>query len=98
MRKILGKIDRLVGAHLEVLPGHNLLGEEAIDEVVGEEERLRHELELQVHFDEPIDQDGAHLVVDVRLDAHVVGRNLSVGLRNRGVRNKWSATRSNRNG
>ena len=98
MRKILGKIDRLVGAHLEVLPGHNLLGEEAIDEVVGEEERLRHELELQVHFDEPIDQDGAHLVVDVRLDAHVVGRNLGVGLRNREVRNKWSATRSNRNG
>mmetsp|Transcript_5840 Transcript_5840/g.23927 ORF Transcript_5840/g.23927 Transcript_5840/m.23927 type:complete len:316 (+) Transcript_5840:400-1347(+) len=65
---------------LEVLPGHHLLGEEAIDQVVGEEERFRHKLELQVHLNEPIDQDGAHLVVDVGLDAHVVGRNLGVGL------------------
>jgi hypothetical protein len=34
-----------------------------------------------VHLDEPVDEDRAHLVVDVGLDQHVVRRNLSVGLR-----------------
>lgn len=66
--------------HLEVLPGDHLLGEEAIDEVVREKEGFGHKLELEVHLNEPVDEDGAHLIVDVRLDEHVVGRNLGVRL------------------
>ena len=65
---------------LEVLPRDRLLREEAIDEVVREEKGLRHQFELEMHLDEPVDEDSAHLVVDVRLDEHVVGRDLGVRL------------------
>ncbi len=100
---------------LEVLAGDRLQLQEAVDQVGGQEQRLRHQLrpargptqagdaillhaaaggcagsrrrprgpyyqrtadgqlhrrphlELEVHLNQPVDQDGAHLVVDVRL-------------------------------
>ena len=58
---------------LQVLPHDVLLREEPVDEVVREEERLRDELELEVHLNEPIDENRAHSIIDVALLAHIVG-------------------------
>ncbi len=52
---------------LQVLARDLLALEEAVDQVDGEAQRLGHELELEVHLDEPVDQDCAHALVDVRL-------------------------------
>ena len=54
--------------------------EEAVDEVGGQVERLGHELELEVHIHQPVDQNGPHLVVDVGLAGHVVGGDAHLGL------------------
>ena len=56
---------------LELGPFHLLPLEVAIDEVHREVERLRHELELEMDLDQPIDEDGAHPLVDVGLVLHV---------------------------
>eukprot|EP00964_Phaeocystis_antarctica_P158180 scaffold128693_cov68-Phaeocystis_antarctica.AAC.18 len=54
------------------LAAHDLLLlEEAVDQVDRQVQRLRHQLEMQVHLDQPVDQDRAHLDVDVGLLAHV---------------------------
>jgi hypothetical protein len=57
---------------LQVLPGHALHAQVPVDEVGCQEQRLWHQLELQVHLNEPVDQNGAHLLVDVRLPRHVI--------------------------
>ena len=44
-----------------------------VDEVDGEVQRLRHQLELEVNLDQPIDEDGTHALVDVGLVLHVGG-------------------------
>ena len=56
---------------LQVFARHGFQLEESIDQVCGQEQRLRHEFKLQVHLDEPIDENGAHLAVDVALNEHV---------------------------
>mmetsp|Transcript_49608 Transcript_49608/g.158716 ORF Transcript_49608/g.158716 Transcript_49608/m.158716 type:complete len:371 (-) Transcript_49608:136-1248(-) len=45
--------------------------QEAVDEADGQEEGLGPELVLLVHVHEPVDQDGPHLGVHVRLAVHV---------------------------
>jgi hypothetical protein len=46
----------------------DLLGfQEAVDEVGGQVQSLGHELELEVHVHQPVNEDGTHLVVDVGL-------------------------------
>ena len=45
--------------------------EEAVDERDGEKEGLVEEGELAVDQDQPVHEDAPHLVVDVRLSAHV---------------------------
>ena len=56
---------------LELGPFHLLPLEVAVDEVDRQVERLRHELELEMDLDQPIDEDGAHPLVDVGLVLHV---------------------------
>mmetsp|Transcript_12893 Transcript_12893/g.33015 ORF Transcript_12893/g.33015 Transcript_12893/m.33015 type:complete len:205 (+) Transcript_12893:448-1062(+) len=78
----LGGVDLLIlrgdehGSHsneLQVAALDLLLLQIAVDQVGREVERLRHELEFQVHLDEPVNQYGAHLLVDVVLLAHIRG-------------------------
>ena len=45
--------------------------EVSVDEVDREVKRLRHELELEMDLNEPINEDGAHPLVDVGLVLHV---------------------------
>ena len=56
---------------LELGSFHLLSLEVSVDEVDREVERLRHELELEMDLNEPIDEDGAHPLVDVGLVLHV---------------------------
>jgi len=49
-----------------------------VDGADGQTECLRQQFELEVHLDEPVDQDAAHLLVDVRLLLHVVAVGLVV--------------------
>mmetsp|Transcript_35877 Transcript_35877/g.60452 ORF Transcript_35877/g.60452 Transcript_35877/m.60452 type:complete len:301 (-) Transcript_35877:261-1163(-) len=65
---------------LQVLSAHGILGQETIDQVGGQEQRLGHKLELEMPPHEPVNKDCAHLVVDIRLVAHVVHRYSCVGL------------------
>mmetsp|Transcript_2532 Transcript_2532/g.5269 ORF Transcript_2532/g.5269 Transcript_2532/m.5269 type:complete len:458 (-) Transcript_2532:114-1487(-) len=65
---------------LQILAADRVLGEETINQVGGQEERLGHKLELKVNLHEPVDEDGAHLVVDVSLLPHVIQRHLRVRL------------------
>ena len=58
---------------LELLPADLGFFEIAIDEVNGQEEGLVDELELQVDVDEPVDENGAHFLIDVCLLGHVAG-------------------------
>ena len=46
--------------------------EKPVDDVGGDEESLWYEVELGVHKDQPVDQHGPHLVVQVWLLGHVV--------------------------
>ena len=39
----------------------------AVDELEAEVQSLLTELELEVHLDEPVDEDAAHLLVDLHL-------------------------------
>ena len=49
-----------------------------IDEVNGQEKSFGNKLELHVDFDQPVDQNGAHLFVDMRLSIfHVDGKDSS---------------------
>ena len=57
---------------LEVLPGDPVHVKVPVDDLDRQEEGLGHQTELEVHLHEPVDQDGAHLVVDVGLLVHVV--------------------------
>ena len=57
---------------LEVLPRDPVHVEVPVDDLDRQEEGLGHQPELEVHLDKPVDQDGTHLVVDVRLLVHVV--------------------------
>ena len=79
----LGRVDLLVlgrdehrrdADQLQVAALDLLLLEVAIDQVDGQVQGLRHQLELQVHLDEPVDEDRAHLLVDVLLLCDVGGR------------------------
>ena len=56
---------------LQVRPLDGRPEQVAVDEVHREVQRLGHELELEVHLDQPVDEDRAHLLVDVRLLPHV---------------------------
>jgi hypothetical protein len=66
---------------LQVLARDGVEGQEAVDDVGGEEQRLGGELELEVHLHQPVHQDGAHLVVDVRLPRHVLRAHAALALR-----------------
>merc|ERR1719336_1116170 len=57
---------------LELLPRNWLDRQVAVDDVHGEEERFPPQVVLHVHLHQPIDQDGAHLVIDIGLAVHVV--------------------------
>ena len=50
----------------------NLLSQVAVNKIDGQIENVGSQLELVVDFDEPIDQNGAHFLVDVGLDWHVI--------------------------
>lgn len=56
---------------LKARTGDLFLLKETVNKVDGQVERFRHELEFQMDLDEPVDQDGAHAFVDVRLVFHV---------------------------
>jgi len=58
---------------LEFGAGDDLLFQVAVDEVDGEVEGFRDELELGVDLDQPVDENGAHALVDVGLVVHVDG-------------------------
>jgi hypothetical protein len=58
---------------LKFRPGDLRTLEVTINEIDRQVERLRDELELQVDFHQPVDQDRTHLLVDVRLRLHVHG-------------------------
>ena len=58
---------------LQLGPGNFHAFEAPVNEVDGQVQCLRDELEFQVDFDQPIDEDGAHPLVDVRLSFHVQG-------------------------
>mmetsp|Transcript_135473 Transcript_135473/g.289740 ORF Transcript_135473/g.289740 Transcript_135473/m.289740 type:complete len:232 (+) Transcript_135473:371-1066(+) len=57
---------------LKALPHHRHLREIAVDEVDREEEGLGPQLVLHVNLHKPIDEDRAHLRIDVLLLIHVV--------------------------
>jgi len=70
---VLGSDEHGGDAHeLELLARDDLLGQVAVDQVDGQVEDVRGQLELVVNLDEPVNEDGAHLLVDVGLDGHVV--------------------------
>lgn len=66
---------------LQILPGDALDAEVSIDQVGRQKQRLRHKLEFEVHFDEPVNQNGAHFLVDVRLTRHVICWHATLNLR-----------------
>ena len=79
----LGSVDLLVLGRdehrghtdeLQLVARNRLLLEESVDQVGGEVEGLRHELEFEVDLNEPVDQNRTHLLVNVRLLRHEVGR------------------------
>lgn len=59
---------------LQLASVHVLLHAESVDNVAREIKRRVRELELQVHLDDPVDEDGAHLAVYVDLRMHVHSR------------------------
>lgn len=69
---ILGGNEHRGAAHeLELGARDGAALEEAVDDVDGEVQRLGAELKLEVHLDEPVNEDLTHLGVDVRLLLHV---------------------------
>lgn len=57
---------------LEVLLGHHDLFQVPVNHVYGQEQALGLQLELEVHFNDPVDQDASHSLCDLRLVFHVL--------------------------
>lgn len=60
---------------LELAASNLTDAEVVIQNVAGQEKGFREQIELQVNFSEPINQDTAHLLVDVNLVGHKAGQN-----------------------
>lgn len=56
---------------LEVLALDLLRRKVPIDDIASHEQRVWIQLEFVVHFDEPVDENSSHLLVDVSLPLHV---------------------------
>lgn len=59
---------------LQLPAQHGLQREVPVDDVHGEVEGLRHQLEFVVHIDDPVCQDGPHLGIDLHLGVDVITR------------------------
>ena len=101
----LGRVDLLVlrrdehrrdPDELQLVPLHRLLLEVAVDQVDGEVHRLGAQLELVVHLDQPVDEDRAHLVVDVKLAALHVRRRRQLDRLRAEARSERGAARGGR--
>ncbi len=55
---------------LELGEGDDALGEEAVDDVDAEEQRLGQQAEAGVYLDEPVDEDASHLPCEILLHLH----------------------------
>ena len=70
---ILGRHKDGRRAHeLQLAERDDLAGEEAVDVVDAEKERLRQQVEAVVHLHEPVHEHGAHRPLDLNLVFHVV--------------------------
>lgn len=81
---VLGSNEQRSSANqLKLAQRDDLIGEEAIDVVLSQEQCLREKVEPLMNLDEPVHEDGAHGPLDLGLLIHVVAIRKKLDLRAR---------------